>query len=213
MLEKQVELERKKSIEKSSLNNSSSVHQSSVYSDSPNKLEDESQNKRKATLPSQKSKFSESPKETIRRSQTGEEMHIVPFKKKELEDSSGIDHKPEDDDLAEIRHTKEYEEVIEKQHVSKLVPLKQLNSISEPLTKKITSRRLVRSNSDELQLKPKSSQGEEIKRRNSINKKLKSGEDALLDNDFVVEGTTEFQRLDSLFGSPEKQNGSCLRYL
>jgi hypothetical protein len=210
VLEKQVELKRKKSAEQSSLSNSESQHWSSVYSDSPNKLDDESQNKRKATLPVQKSNFSDSPKETIRRSQTGEEMHIVPFKKKELEDTSGIDHIPAEDDLGEIRHTKEYEEVIEKQHVSKLVPLKQLNSISETLTKKITSKRLIRSNSDELQLKVKSSQKEEIKRRNSLNKKLKSSEDTLLVSNFIVKGTTEFQRHNSLFDSPEKQNGNIV---
>ena len=159
---------------------------------------------RRGTVVIKEEPFEESPKEVIRRSMTGNEMHMVPFKKKDLEKKSGIDHKPSSDKLFDIRHTKEYEENIEKQHVANHLSLEKVNEISEPLTQKIRRKSIVRSNSDE-NLLMKLDKGEGKKRRNSINKKLKKTETGnLMVNDFMIKGSGMSYITGALAGSPDK---------
>jgi hypothetical protein len=135
-------------------------------------------------------KIEESPKEVVRVSIIGEEMHIVPFKKKELENKSGIDHIPIDDDLSDIRHTKEYEESIEKDNVKKHLSIDQAENISKNFTAKISEKyRMYRSNSDEfLNIKsPKNVANK--KRRNSVNKKIMEEQSDFMTNYFAIKGT------------------------
>ncbi len=134
-------------------------------------------------------KETNSPKEMLKRTQTGELQHCVPFKKKELEKRSGPDHKPSSDNLFDLRHSKVYEEQFEKQHVANYMPMEAVNRLSEPLTAKIIDKKRIRSNSDEdlLSIKPKKGEGK--KRRHSINKKLLKGQSNLLEAEVQIKGS------------------------
>jgi hypothetical protein len=143
--------------------------------------------------------FEETPSDFIRRSITGNEIHKVPFRKRELEAKSGVDHKPSSDNLFDIRHTKVYEDVVEKQNVAKHLPMQKVATLSKPLTKKIEeSHNRCRANSDDLS--PKGGQkGEGKKRRNSINKKLKKGQ-SLMNNDVDIGGSGFTYEMGSMCG-------------
>lgn len=132
-----------------------------------------------------KKQIEQSSNEVIRRSKTGDEMHMAPFKKKELENTGGVDNIPKNDSLANIRNTKEYEENIEKLHVEKHLTNEQFENISKHFTERITEKRkLIRSNSDKL-LSIKSPRNVENKRRrHSINKKFNEEDFNLMVNDF-----------------------------
>lgn len=127
---------------------------------------------RQSTFASKHDGFEDTPSDFLRRSQTGNELHKVPFRKRELEAKSGVDHKPSSDNLFDIRHTKVYEDVVEKHNVAKHLPMEVVETLSKPLTTKIEeTRKRARANSDDRT--PRSIKKEESKkRRNSINKKL-----------------------------------------
>jgi len=143
--------------------------------------------------------FEETPSDFIRRSITGNEIHKVPFRKRELEAKSGIDHKPSSDNLFDLRHTKVYEDVVEKQNVAKHLSMEKVESLSKPLTEKIEeTRKRSRANSDDLS--PKGGQkGEGKKRRNSINKKIKQGQ-CLMDHYVDIGGSGFTYELGSIGG-------------
>lgn len=164
---------------------------------------------RRTTLATRKELKNDAEREEIRHSINGDEMHIVPFKKKDLEKTSGIDHIPEEDNMSEYRHTKEYQETKEKENASKYIPLEKLNTISEPLTAKIRKKTLIRSNSDKLKLASQNSQKtEDNKRRNSINKKYKKNEDGLIDTEITIKGSSSIININPVIDTPEKEDTS-----
>lgn len=127
--------------------------------------------------------------EENRRSQTGSEKHMAPFKRRELEKVTGADQKPSSDNLFDLRHTREYEEIIEKKNVGKYISINRLSSISQPFIEKVSRNTFVRSNSDE-HLLPKVPKVDGKKRRHSINKKLQKSETGnLMNTDFTIKGS------------------------
>ena len=131
-----------------------------------------------------------SPKEVIRKSVTGDDMHMVPFKKETLERESGVDQKPSSDNLGEFRHTKQYEDSVEKEHVKKHLPIEKLESISKPFVAKIDRIRKFQSKTDDLLLLKSPRNLANKKRRHSINKKSKNDLDDFMKAAFQVQGTS-----------------------
>ena len=125
-------------------------------------------------------------------------MHMVPFKKKELEKTSGVDHKPSSDNLADIRHTKHYEDSIEKENAKKHLPLKKLQTISKPLVDKISDIRKFRSKTDELLVLKSPRQLENKKRRHSINKKSKKDVNDFMMSVYQIQGTGQLSHTGNI---------------
>lgn len=67
--------------------------------------------------------------------------------KEDAEDKAILDHKPEEDTLGELRHTKKYEETVELEHILKILPFTKIESISHTFIDKITHSQRPRSNS------------------------------------------------------------------
>lgn len=210
VIKTQIELEKEKkrrSTEKHSYMNSPSSDSINLIQNSPISMPFSNSNSNESPDPNKqiKKQIEHSSHEEIRRSKTGDEMHMAPFKKKELEKTGGADKLPHNDNLAGIRNTKEYEENIEKLHVEKHLTLQQFDNIRKSFAEKISEKRkMSRSNSDKF-LNMKSPRNvESKKRRHSINKKFREEDFNLMVNDFCIKGTDGL--LHTGFVLPESPN-------
>lgn len=137
--------------------------------------------------------ISSSHKEQIRKSLTGHDEHVVPFKRKQAENEAGADLKNPKDTKFEMRHTKQYEDEVEMEHVSKFMPKETVEKLRTSLVTKMQRMNRKRSNSDDKimpqQLKVKKL-ASKLDRRHSINKKIEpTNSENLMVNTFLLEGT------------------------
>jgi len=107
--------------------------------------------------------------------------NFLPRSKEEYEtEEVGPDKIDPNDFLHKKRHTHEYEDIIEKEKVSKIIGKNRMEAISKPLTLKLAKKSSeFRSKSHEKKKKRSKKNRRKKKRRNSINKELckESGKD------------------------------------
>ena len=98
--------------------------------------------------PKKNSEENKSKDEISNKSEIKQEKHRLLFIKENIEEKALLDHKPKQDILGELRHTREYEESFEREHAIKILPLQKVESISHTLVDKIIHYKRPRSNSN-----------------------------------------------------------------